>query len=78
MDNKHYFFKLTGNDFQLKHENCTSEKHEITHFKILSDYIIHEYNHPRIMLTLKVSYRNETDGTSNLGTINSSDFDKIN
>ena len=69
MDNKHYFFKLTGSDFQLKHEHCTSENHQIIKFKILSDYIIHEYNHPRIMLTLKVSYKDVTNGTSDLGNI---------
>ena len=73
MNNKHYFFKLNGSDFQLKHEKCTSEFHEIKQFKIMSDYIIHEYNHPRTLVNLKIISK-DTNELCNLGVSNWTDI----
>jgi hypothetical protein len=54
MNNNHYFVKLNGTDLLLNHDSCTSEKHEILQFKVMSDYIIHEYNHPRSQMKVKI------------------------
>lgn len=54
MQKYHYFFQLEQQDILLKHDRCMSMKHEIFYFKIMPDYIIHEYNHPRSKFKLKL------------------------
>ena len=44
----------------MKHDHCKCEQHIITEFQILSECLIHEYNHPRTKVKVKL-YTNEMD-----------------